>query len=119
MDELKDLIIQALESKGVLGNIRAQLRSCVFKCIDDQDRMESGQSSFHFDNPLARKATETSVGKIGVELIREFLEYYKMDYTLNVFGPETNMMGKTEDKDELARKAGCKEGSKANKPVLI
>jgi hypothetical protein len=42
MDELKDLIIQSLESKGVLGNIRAQLRSCVFKCIDDQDRMESG-----------------------------------------------------------------------------
>ena len=42
-----------------------------------------------------------------------------MDYTLNVFGPETNMMGKTEDKDELARKAGCVEGSQADKPVLI
>jgi hypothetical protein len=42
-----------------------------------------------------------------------------MDYTLNVFGPETNMMGKTEDKDELARKAGCQEGSQADKPVLI
>lgn len=119
MDELKDLIIQSLESKGVLGNIRAQLRSCVFKCIDDQDRMESGQSSFHFDNPHARKATETPVGKLGAELIREFMEYYKMDYSLNIFGPESNTMGKTEDKDDLARRTGMEQGSHADKPVLI
>lgn len=30
MDDLKNLVIQTLETKGILGKIRAQLRSCVF-----------------------------------------------------------------------------------------
>jgi len=34
------------------------------------------------------------------------MEYYKMDYSLNIFGPESNTMGKTEDKDDLARRTG-------------
>jgi hypothetical protein len=42
---------------------------------------------------------------LGCELIREFLEFYKMDYTLNIFGPETNLQGKTADKADLARRA--------------
>jgi DNA polymerase elongation subunit (family B) len=35
MDELKNLVIQSLETNGVLGQVRAQLRSCVFKAIDN------------------------------------------------------------------------------------
>ena len=35
MDELKNLVIQSLETNGVLGQVRAQLRSCVFKVIDN------------------------------------------------------------------------------------
>jgi hypothetical protein len=54
MDELKDLVIQSLETKGVLGQLRAQLRSCVFKCIDEQDQTETGRSSFHWENPSAK-----------------------------------------------------------------
>ena len=35
---MKNLIIQSLETKGVLGQIRAQLRSSVFKIVDEQDQ---------------------------------------------------------------------------------
>ena len=52
------------------------------------------------------------------ELIREFLEFYKMDYTLNIFGPETNLMGKTQDVEDLARRAKLDDGV-PNKPVLL
>jgi len=34
MDDLKNLVIQSLETNGTLGQVRAQLRSCVFKAID-------------------------------------------------------------------------------------
>jgi hypothetical protein len=34
MDELKNLVIQTLETNGILGQIRAKLRSSVFKVID-------------------------------------------------------------------------------------
>jgi len=36
------------------------------------------------------------------ELIREFLEFYRLDYTLAIYGPEANLKGKTVDKDGLA-----------------
>ena len=39
------------------------------------------------------------------ELIKDVLEFYKMDYTLNIFGPEANLPGKATDKQDLARRA--------------
>jgi hypothetical protein len=56
MDELKNLVIQTLETNGILGQLRAQLRSCVFKVIDNQDQVEKSQGSgFHWENPSAKK----------------------------------------------------------------
>ena len=56
MDELKNLVIQTLETNGILGQLRAQLRSSVFKVIDNQEQVEKGTGSgFHWENPKARK----------------------------------------------------------------
>ena len=35
MDDLKNIVIQNLEQEGTLGSLRAQLRSQVFKAIED------------------------------------------------------------------------------------
>ena len=51
------------------------------------------------------------------ELIREFMEFYHLDYTLAIFGPETNMKGKTTDKEALGTRAGVTKTSK-DKPIL-
>lgn len=37
LNELKNLVIQSLENNGSLSNIRAQIRSSVFKVIDAQE----------------------------------------------------------------------------------
>lgn len=34
LNELKNLVIQTLEANGCLSNIRAQIRSSVFKVVD-------------------------------------------------------------------------------------
>jgi FGFR1 oncogene partner len=36
-DELRDLVAQTLESQGVLGKIRAQLRASVFLALEEQE----------------------------------------------------------------------------------
>lgn len=41
LNELKNLVIQSLESNGALSNIRAQIRASVFKVIDTQDNTTS------------------------------------------------------------------------------
>ena len=40
--ELKQLVCNALESKGTLGKIKAQLRSEVIHAIDEQDKSAGG-----------------------------------------------------------------------------
>lgn len=51
------------------------------------------------------------------ELIREFLEFYRLEYTLAIFNPETNLKGKTQDKEALAKKAGI--NFLQEKPILL
>ena len=43
------------------------------------------------------------------ELIREFMEFYRLDYTLAIFKPETNLSGEL-DRESLAKKAGFTQG---------
>ena len=69
MDELKNLVIQSLETNGVLGQVRAQLRSCVFKVIDNQDQVESRKSSFHFENPRAKELRSSKDASLMAMLI--------------------------------------------------
>jgi hypothetical protein len=45
LNELKNLVMQNLEKNGYLSNIRAQIRSSVFKTIDGQ---ESSKKVHHF-----------------------------------------------------------------------
>lgn len=119
MDELKNLVIQSLETNGILGQVRAQLRSCVFKVIDNQDQVESGKSSFHWENPLARQILGTDQSTLCAELVKEFLEYYKLDYSLQIFMPETNLQSKqSENKEDLLGKLGMKSHDSA-KPLLM
>lgn len=100
----------------MLGQVRAQLRSCVFKVIDNQDQVEKRQSSFHFENPHARKMRDSQEATFVAELIREFLEFYNLNYSQAIFGPETNLKGKTPDRDGLANRVGIQ--SPQDKPIL-
>ena len=98
--------------------MRAQLRSCVFKTIDNQDQVEQRRSSFHWENPLARKMRDDQQATLASEVIREFLEFYRLDYSLAIFGPEANLKGKTENRSELASKVGLKSAGD-KKPLLV
>jgi len=51
------------------------------------------------------------------ELIQEFMEFYRLDYSLAVFKPETNLKGAKVDKLELASKAGISDNQ--TEPLLL
>eukprot|EP01022_Parablepharisma_sp_SALTPOND_P000762 TRINITY_DN105011_c1_g1_i1.p1 TRINITY_DN105011_c1_g1~~TRINITY_DN105011_c1_g1_i1.p1 ORF type:complete len:366 (-),score=78.31 TRINITY_DN105011_c1_g1_i1:139-1236(-) len=118
MDELKNLVLQTLESKGVLGQIRAKLRTCVFKVIEQEDANLKGSGNY-LENPMAAKIVDNEDGLICAELIREFLEFYKMDYTLQIFVPECNLSAESKMKDRLPGLLGVgKDDSKGKAPLL-
>lgn len=108
MEEMKNIVIQTLETRGVLGQIRAKLRSSVFKIVDEQDQRATNPSGcgLKWENPLLYKIKETNVGGVISELIREFMEYLKMDYSLSVFIPECSISPERLKKDEIMAKLG-------------
>ena len=51
LNELKNLVMQNLEKNGYLSNIRAQIRSSVFKTIDSQEGGSKKVNSILFRLP--------------------------------------------------------------------
>jgi len=50
---------------------------------------------------------QTASGVLCAELVRDFLEFYKLDYTLAIYMPEVNLnQQKALSREELSRKIG-------------
>lgn len=102
MEDLKEMIIQSLDTSGVLDTLRAQLRSSVFKAIQSEEgKLPNVKSE-------AAKALENDQGIIAAELFRDFLECFKMNYTLNVFIPECRLQHDKKPFSYLEDKLGLK-----------
>ncbi|XP_063712792.1 centrosomal protein 20-like [Symsagittifera roscoffensis] len=74
--EFKKLVMENLNSKGVLQQIQANLRSEIFKSLHETDSVAKGES-------LCQENLVIN------ELIREYLEYNKHQNSLSVFQMET------------------------------
>jgi len=116
INELKNLVIQSLEGNGVLGQIRAQIRASVFKIIEMQEANQKKNSGFFWENPHCQSIYDHSEGKLALELINDFLEFFKMDYTMSVFSHESNLKDAAK-RDELLKNLGIKGDN--TKPVLF
>ena len=103
---MKNLIIQSLETKGVLGQIRAELRSSVFKIVDEQDQQYNFGCGLKWENPTLYKILETKIGTLLAEIIRDFMEYFRMDYSLSIFIPECGISPERLKKEEIYSKVG-------------
>ena len=127
LNELKNLVIQSLENNGALSNIRAQIRSSVFKVIDAQESNNPKKvqllpyiqvSQFHWENLKVQKLAENKDGQECLMLIKEVLQFYQMDYTLNIFTPESNVKEEIK-RDDVVNKVGLKGKAPEDKPVLF
>ena len=57
---------------------------------------------------------------ICAELVKEFLEFYKLDYTLSIYMPEVNLnQQQALSKEELGNKVGLGSVLDSHKPVMM
>ena len=108
MEDLKNLVIQSLETRGVLGQIRAKLRSSVFKIVDEQDQKLNMGCGLNWENSSLYKVADTKIGTLIAEIMREFMEHLRMDYSLSVFIPECSISPERLNKEEILSKCGVK-----------
>jgi FGFR1 oncogene partner len=122
MDDLKNIVIQSLEDEGTLGALRAQLRSRVFKAIEKHADAPTKQAAgFQWQNPVASKIHDNDESRLVAQLVREYLEYYRMEYTLSVYLPEVSMQNQEAPaRDDLCRQAGINPpSSESSAPLLV
>lgn len=102
LEELKTLVVHTLETNGVLGQIRAQLRANVYKAIDNDEDRQEGTLTAGSANKLLRSAA----GLLMAEIVAEFFEFYGFRHSLSVFLPESNLGGRRRSRNEVAFDAG-------------
>ena len=80
-----------------------------------------GKSQLHWENKKAREVllTSGSMSVLLAELIREYLEFYSLDYSKQIFMPETNLMTiNSSSKEQLADKVNLSQPDE-KKPLLL
>lgn len=96
--ELRDLLVQTLDKNGVLGKIKAELRSSIFLALESQEEKT--------ENPLKNtkliKFVSNDDGKTCIGIIKQFLEHLNLDYTSAVFAPEVNLTDSFPETKEIA-----------------
>ncbi|RNA06190.1 FGFR1 oncogene partner-like isoform X6 [Brachionus plicatilis] len=115
--ELKDLIVQTLETNGLLSKIKAQIRANVFRALDDSDKDSRNDQ---LQNLAAKRALNAPEGRTAASLVRDYLESTNLDYTTSVFDPELNSAVGLEKRDKIAQTLNINESdSSRDLPLLI
>ncbi|NXN08325.1 FR1OP protein, partial [Indicator maculatus] len=104
--ELRDLLVQTLESSGVLNKIKAELRAAVFLALEEQEKVENKTPLV---NESLRSFLGTKDGRLVAGLVAEFLRFFNLDFTLAVFQPESSTQNGLDGRENLARDLGIIE----------
>ena len=108
VNDLKDVLKETLENKGVLAEIRAKMRAEIFKTLQEEENSKGPEV--------------TREGLIINELIREYLSYNSYLSTLSVFQPESGLSNnKNEilDRKFISKQLNIIEDQKSSKVPLL
>ncbi|XP_063790446.1 centrosomal protein 20 [Pseudophryne corroboree] len=104
VSDLKAVLTDTLDKRGVLGQVKARVRAEVFAALDDQSEPRPILSH---ENLLIN------------EMIREYLAFNKYKYTASVLSAETGLPDIPLDHSFLARELHLVEDSSAQSvPIL-
>ncbi|XP_014289775.1 centrosomal protein 43 [Halyomorpha halys] len=85
--ELRELVSHTLQAKGVLQKVQAEIRASVFLALEEQDVFKDKNP---FINAPLKNYLATTEGLLAVSLIKEFLDFFNLEFTSLVFDPETH-----------------------------
>ena len=113
--EFGDVLVSSLVAKGVLNKCKAELRANVFLALEQQEGEQGAGSTLM--EPKVTKYVQTREGTIVLSLIREFLQFYELEYSLAVFEPESNIEDISHTREQLSLDLGIR-ASQGDRPLL-
>ena len=97
--EFREVLVRSLDAKGVFSKLKAEVQANVILALEQQEGEEGGGSTLLA--PEITKYSKTREGELVLGLIREFLQFHELDYSLTVFEPECNLEGSTHSRKQL------------------
>lgn len=85
--QLKDLVSQALESKGILSKLRAELRANVFLAFEGNEKFKEQLRK----NDVIIDLLKTDEGVLALCIVQEFLEFCSLKFTQTVLESEVGI----------------------------
>ena len=116
--EAKDLVLNELEKNGVINYMRAKIKKSSLDIISNEKEGTKQKLDFDFMTPLHRLNKSKEL-VLACQLIKEFLKFYELEYTLPIFENESNI------KENVKRETLIKElklqskKEDSTKPVLL
>ena len=100
--EAKEIILKELEDKGVINYMRAKIKKSIIDIIGSQNDTFQQKYDFDYMTPLHRLNKPKEIILV-CQLIKEFLKFYELEYTLDNSKPVLLMLlqDKLNRKDDL------------------
>jgi FGFR1 oncogene partner len=114
----KKLVMSELENNGFIGKMRASIKSQVLKVLENQSKPVKQAVEFDYLTPFHKLAKSKEV-ILAVHLIRDFMKFYELEYTLPIFENETNIRENI-SKESLLKEIYIKDNNSTyDQPLLI
>ncbi|KAM3135729.1 hypothetical protein pb186bvf_012126 [Paramecium bursaria] len=104
INELKDVLKETLEDRGVMQQLRARVRAEIFNALNDQPQ---DKPQLSMENMIIN------------DLIREYLQYNHYDHSLSVFSPEAGMPEELLDRNFISKKLKIVEDNNSKQLPLL
>ena len=116
--EAKEIVMSELEKTGLISNMRAMIKKSILEILEKQNENTKQKLEFDYMTPLHRLNKNKEIILV-CHLIKEFLKFYEMEYTLPIFENESNIKENIQ-KETLLKELKLQENNKEEpKPVLL
>ena len=115
--EAKEVILKELEEKGVINYMRAKLKKQILDIINSKSDTFKQNIDFDYMTPLHRLNKPKELILV-CQLIKEFLKFYELEYTLPIFENESNVKENIK-RETLLKELKLEDNKKESKPVLL
>lgn len=88
--EAKEVVLEEMEKMGLISTMKAQIKSSVLKILEKQKQSVKHNVEFDYMTPLNRQ-NKTKEILLAFHVIKEFLQFYEMEYTIPIFENESNI----------------------------
>ena len=115
--EAKEIIMKELERKGVINYMRAKIKKSIIDIIGNQKESFKQKLDFDYMTPLHRLNKPKEIVLV-CQLIKEFLKFYELEYTLPIFENESNIKENIK-RETLLKELKLEDKKDLSKPILL